>query len=139
MAYSFSKRSEAKLETCEQPLIELAYEMIKIVDFTVLCGFRDKEKQEEAFRLNHTTKRWPYSKHNKLPSPAMDLAPYPIKWDELDRFAYFAGWVMSKAKEMGILIRWGGDWDGDFHIQDHRLIDMPHFELIEVNNNQGGK
>lgn len=132
MAYSFSKRSQAKLETCVQPIQLLCHEMIKVVDFTVLCGFREKEKQNEALRLNRTTKRWPYSKHNRLPSPAIDLAPYPIKWEELDRFAYFAGWVMSKAKEMEIALKWGGDWDGDFNIQEHRLIDMPHFEIIEV-------
>ena len=128
--YKFSQRSKNKLSTCEQPIIELCNEMIQIVDFTVLCGHRDKEKQDEAFRLNHSTKRWPYSKHNKLPSIAVDLAPYPIKWNELDRFAYFAGWVMAKAKEMGIKLRWGGDWDNDFNIAEHRLIDMPHFEII---------
>lgn len=132
MAYKFSKRSQAKLETCAEPLITLCYAVIEVVDFTVICGHRDEEKQNEALRLNHTTKRWPYSKHNKFPSIAIDLAPCPIKWEETDRFAYFAGWVMREAKALKIDLRWGGDWDGDFNIAEHRLIDMPHFELIVV-------
>lgn len=126
--YQLSKRSSANLETCVPPIILLCHELIKVVDFTVLCGHRGKEDQDEAERIGNTTKKWPYSLHNKLPSPAIDLAPYPIWWQDTERFAYFAGWVMNEARRMGIPLIWGGDWDGDFDIKEHRLIDMPHFQ-----------
>jgi peptidoglycan LD-endopeptidase CwlK len=32
---------------------------------------------------------------------------------------------------MGIEIRWGGDWDGDGDLSDHKFNDLPHFELID--------
>lgn len=127
----FSRRSHSILYTCSQPLIELCEALILEVDFSVLCGFRDKEEQEEAFRTGRSTKRWPHSKHNKTPSTAVDLAPYPIDWQDTARFAWFAGYIMCKAKQMDIEIRWGGDWDRDTRIAEHRFIDMPHFEILE--------
>ncbi len=27
--------------------------------------------------------------------------------------------------------RWGGDWDRDGQLKDHRFIDYPHFELVQ--------
>jgi hypothetical protein len=44
--------------------------------------------------------------------------------------AYFAGFVRATAKEMGIRVRLGIDWDDDFTLKDSNFIDMPHIELI---------
>jgi len=125
----FSRRSRERLDTCHPDLIRWADELIKHVDFTVLCGYRDQWAQQEAFRLNCTTKRWPYSKHNRLPSTAVDLAPYPVNWQDKARFAYFAGYGIAIAERMGIVITWGADWNRNTYTIDERLIDMPHFEL----------
>ena len=38
---------------------------------------------------------------------------------------------MGVASQMGIKIRWGGDWDRDTDLSDNRFNDLPHFELME--------
>lgn len=126
----FSRRSKNRLYTCVDPLIELAEAVIKERDITITDGHRDEEDQNEAWRLNRTTKRWPYSKHNLYPSEAWDFAPYPVDWYDTARFAWFSGWIMARAKDLGILIRWGGDWDRDTFTTDQRLVDMTHIEYI---------
>jgi peptidoglycan L-alanyl-D-glutamate endopeptidase CwlK len=126
----FSRRSKQRLDTCHPDLIRWAKKLIESYDFTVLCGYRDQHDQTEAFRLNRTTKRWPYSLHNKKPSTAIDLAPYPVDWYDKTRFAFFAGYAISIAEQLGIELRWGADWDRDRYSRDERLIDMPHFELV---------
>ena len=74
---------------------------------------------------------YPNSKHNKLPSKAVDVAPYPIDWNDPDRFYHFAGYVRGIAEGMGIKIRWGGDWNGNFDLKDQNFYDLPHFELLD--------
>ena len=43
--------------------------------------------------------------------------------------SYFAGVVKGIASQMGIGIRWGGDWDMDTEVKDNRFDDLVHFEL----------
>ena len=64
---------------------------------------------------------------------AVDAAPClsgKIDWNDAKFFCLFAGVVLSTASQLGIKIRWGGDWDGDFDLKDQSFIDLPHFELI---------
>ena len=72
------------------------------------------------------------SKHNSFPSLAVDVAPYPINWSDKERFYFFAGYVKATADQMKIKIRWGGDWDGDTKVRDQTFMDLPHYELIET-------
>jgi len=133
----FSQLSEQRLSTCDERLQRLLREAIKQVDFVVLCGHRNEEEQEDAFRRGTTTKRWPNSKHNRSPSVAVDIAPYfpgiKIDWKDLPAFARLAGYIQRIADEQGVKIRWGADWDGDWrtagHDPDERFIDGPHIEL----------
>ena len=62
---------------------------------------------------------------------AVDVCPYPIDWNNKERFYHFAGYVKGIADSMGIKIRWGGDWDGDTVFDDQSFHDLPHFELLE--------
>ena len=128
---SFSRISEARLLTAHPDLQELFKEVIKELDFSVLYGHRDEDDQAEAFRTGASTKRWPDSKHNQVPSLAVDVAPFPVDWNDLARFARLAGYVERVAWEKAIPIRWGGDWDQDGWTKDERLVDMPHFELMK--------
>jgi len=128
--YSFSITSQRRLTTCHPKLRLLCDEIIRDVDITVLCGTRTKEEQDRAYELGRSTVRWPNSKHNKNPSLAVDIGPYPIDWDNRDRWTMFGGYVLWKASTLSIPIRWGGDWDKDGDIWEHRFIDMPHFEII---------
>lgn len=130
---TFSEKSKERLNTCHPLLQSLLNEVIKDFDFTVLCGHREKDEQSEAYAKGMSKLRWPDSKHNKIPSLAVDVAPYPISWKERDkvRFYFLAGFILATARKMGIKIRWGGDFDGDGDFFDQNLIDTPHFEIVE--------
>jgi peptidoglycan L-alanyl-D-glutamate endopeptidase CwlK len=39
--------------------------------------------------------------------------------------------VLGIAKMMGLDIRWGGDWNGDFNLQNQNFYDLPHYEVRE--------
>ncbi len=132
---SFSLVSQNKLATAHVDLQILFNEVIKHCDCTVLEGFRDKNHQERAFAAGNTKLHYPNGKHNKSPSMAVDVAPYPVDWKKTNNFIYFAGFVMGIAAKLradGIIthtLRWGGAWDGKLNTGDV-LNDLVHFELI---------
>lgn len=135
----FSKRSAAKLATCDPQLQKLFERVLQIHDCTIVEGRRDKETQNEYFRTGKSKLKWPNSKHNctaPVLSKAVDVAPYKdggIPWDDVESFRYFAGIVIGVAAMMDIKIRWGGDWDGDNSFKDQTFHDLPHFELDTLN------
>ena len=49
---------------------------------------------------------------------------------EVSRWYYFGGFVLGTAEELGIGVRWGGDWDSDRKLTDQSFDDLPHFELL---------
>ena len=127
---NFSKRSSKRLESCHPALQELFYTVLEEINCSILEGHRGKELQEIYYNSNKSTLDWPDSKHNKVPSLAVDAAPYPIDWNDTDRFYYFAGVVKGVASQLGIDIRWGGDWDRDNNLKNQKFFDLPHFELV---------
>ena len=56
--------------------------------------------------------------------------PTPIEWENWQKNYLFAGFIKGLACSMGIKIRMGADWDGDFDTKDQKFHDLPHFELI---------
>ena len=131
----FSRRSIERLETCHPELEELFREVVLHFDCAVLCGHRGQEEQDEAFYAGRSKLKWPQSKHNQVPSLAVDVAPwYPdpphIRWNDRERFYYFAGVVQGLAISLDIPLRWGGDWDRDTEVKDQSFFDLPHFELM---------
>lgn len=126
----FSNRSKAALETCHPELQRLLNEAIRHIDFSVLEGHRGKEAQNDAFRRGYSKLPWPHGKHNSTPSLAVDIAPYPIDWKDTERFVLFAGFILGLASQMGLAVRWGGDWDRDYRVKDERFRDLGHFELV---------
>jgi len=125
----FSKASRARLNSCDPRLIALMEAMIVDHDFTILCGHRNKEEQDIAFKAGASKLQFPKSKHNSYPSRAVDIAPYPIDWNDIDRFIELAEAVKTKADKMGIKIIWGGDFNNDGDKTTHDSWDKPHFEL----------
>lgn len=129
----FGESSDQQLATLHPKLQVLLSEAIKYYDFTVLEGFRGEEKQNLAFAQGKSKVRWPEGKHNKQPSEAVDLAPYPIDWDSkvssLMRFGILAGVIKTCAEKLGIKVRWGGDWNRNFDPRDETFHDWGHFEL----------
>lgn len=125
----FGKRSKERLSTCNADLQMVFNEVIKHVDCSVLEGHREKERQNQLYDEGKTKVLYPNGRHNAYPSNAVDVVPYPVDWDDRERMTLFAGFVLGTAKQMGITLRWGGDWDQDFEVKDNRFDDFPHFEL----------
>ena len=135
----FSKRSLDNLNSAEDKLQILFKEVIKDYDCIVIYGHRTPEEQMELFQkgrkridgwwqvvdkskvvtnLDGSVKK---SKHNYFPSKAVDVLPYPIDWNDIQRFKDLAKVVKQKAKELGIEVEWGGDWTS--------LKDYPHWQV----------
>ena len=127
----FGRLSTQRLSTCDERLQDICNEAIKVYDFSVLCGHRDEIEQKKLFREGKSKLEYPHSKHNSIPSLAVDIAPYPLIWDDFGRFKFLAGVMFAIAHSKGIRLRWGGDWDGDFDFNDQKWYDMPHFEIKE--------
>lgn len=129
---AFSARSSAQLATCNPDLQRLFSEVVQHYDCTVIEGHRGQESQNKAYLEGKSKLKWPHGNHNAYPSRAVDVAPYPLDWNDRDRFLHFAGFVFGIASQMGIKLRYGGDWDGDFKFKGPGLVDLPHFELVEI-------
>ena len=125
----FGRKSRANLSTCDQQLQDLFNEVIKHVDCSVLEGHRDEEGQNKAYDAGYSKVRFPDGKHNSSPSRAVDVTPWPVRWNERERQTLFAGFCLGMATRMGVRIRWGGDWDEDYEVNDNKFDDFPHFEL----------
>ena len=125
----FGKKSKSRLRTCDDELQSLFNEVVKYFDCSVLVGYRGRNEQNTAYESGHSQVEWPNGKHNKNPSVAVDVAPYPIDWDDRERFIYFGGFVKGCAFRMGIPLRWGGDWDNDTKLSDNKFDDLVHYEL----------
>lgn len=142
---NFGSKSKERLMTCEsdiQRVLELA---IQKYDFVVLCGVRTPEEQFELFKQGRKLVNGKWEKtgstvtnidgkttksmHNYIPSKAVDIAPYPIDWNNLDRFKELSKVILDCAKELGISLTWGADWDMDGNIEEHKFKDFPHYEL----------
>lgn len=118
--YKFSKKSLERLSECHPDLQKIANELIKKMDVTVLCGFRGEQEQNTAFIDGKSKLQWPRSKHNRKPSEAMDLAPCPIDWSNIGKFAEMCSLVEEISSELKIKIKLGRDFS---------FKDWPHIEL----------
>jgi peptidoglycan L-alanyl-D-glutamate endopeptidase CwlK len=135
MAFHFSKKSLYELHTCDVHLQELMFTALKLtpMDFTILQGYRSIEEQKRLFaegktQIDGVTK---LSNHNYTPSRAVDIAPWPIDWNDRERFYCLGGLILGVAGSRGLRIRWGANWkmDGDF--ANNKFDDLPHFELVK--------
>jgi len=134
----FGRRSLGNLSECHPDLQVLAREAIKLIDFTIIEGYRGKEEQDRAFFKKHSKLRFPQSKHNQTPSLAFDIIPYPFNgWENREDFYYRAGFILAVARQLyeqgkiTHIVRWGGDWDRDDDLYDQTFMDLPHFELVK--------
>lgn len=129
---SFGKASEEKLKHLHPDLIRIVRKAIKTLDFTIVQTIRTEEQHNDYLARGMTT--IPYNKTRHKPndaglSEAMDLAPWPINWEDENKFYFLAGVILQCAKEENIAIRCGYDWDGDGDFKDQNFNDIPHTEL----------
>ena len=130
MSYYYSKKSHDNLIESHLDLQLLFNEVIKGYDNSILCGYRGRADQNKFYIEKKSKVQWPDSEHNKIPSLAIDSAPYPIDWSNIKRFYHYAGYVLGIAYSLNIKIRWGGDWDRDNDLDDQSFNDLIHFEII---------
>jgi len=126
----FGRKSRERLATCDKKLQDVFNEVIKKVDCSVLEGHRDERRQDKLYEEGKTKVRYPMGRHNSKPSRAVDVVPYPVDWKDRERFHLFAGFVIGVAYRMGIALRWGGDWNMNWEVDDNKFDDFPHFELV---------
>lgn len=143
----YGQGSLVALKGVHPDLVRLFSEVLKTIDHTVTCGVRSREEQDRLFREGKSKLDGsnPKARHvlqaGQKYGLAVDVAPYPVIYPEntktplerikaYGRFYFFAGFVKAKASELGIGIRWGGDWDGDFDFADNTFDDLVHFELL---------
>lgn len=132
----FGTISEYNLSSCTPNLQKLMREAIrrapKWLDFAITCGHRNQLDQDRAYRDKTSKKQWPNSKHNSLPSRAVDIrpaAPFDARdWQDERRFARLIGFIECVAIDLGIPIRVGMDFSGDGRSIDEKFLDMPHIE-----------
>lgn len=123
--YKFGKRSRERLIGVDPRLVKVLNELIKIMDVTIIEGVRSEERQEQLLAQGKTKTK--YSKH--ITGKAVDLAPYPINWEDREMFHYMGGMLRGIGQSMGLKIRWGGDWDSDGDINDNKFDDLVHVEI----------
>jgi len=125
------KKSKKNLDGVHPDLVRLVEEAIKHVDFSVLEGVRSFDRQQE---LVYTGKSKTMNSKHLVQSDgfghALDIMAYPIDWNNNNRNYLFAGWLKGFAAAMGIKIRIGADWNGNFDTTDQSFHDLPHFEIV---------
>ncbi len=119
----FSNRSKERLSTCDQRLQDIMNEAIKEFDFSVLEGHRTLARQKQLFdegrsQIDGIRKK---GKHNYTPSRAVDVVPYPVDWNNIERFKQLAVVIKRIAKEKGVTLIHGADWKS--------LRDWPHYQI----------
>lgn len=128
---NFGAKSKKNYDTLDHRIQEILDEAIKWYDFCILWGHRDEETQEKLYNAGFTQVHYPHSKHNSLPSKAVDIAPFPINWADKIRFYYLGGLIMAIAYIKGYKLRWGADWDMDTDFSDNNFNDIGHFEILD--------
>lgn len=152
MSYQLSKRSLSRLAGVDDKLVAVVKRAIEIsdVDFMVLEGVRSKEQCMINYGKGRTAAQcsakgvpakyanpsaakvtWlnnPFaSKH--VTGKAVDLVPYPVDWNDLKKFDLIAQAMLQAAKELGVPVRWGADWNNNGKPRERGESDSPHFEI----------
>ena len=118
MGFKLGKTSLARLKGVDETLVNVVKRAIEIseVDFTVLEGVRTLERQRELYAQGRTAPgkivTWTM-KSRHIEGKAVDLVPYPLDWNDLEKFNKIKDAMFQAAKELDVNLRWGADWDGD--------------------------
>lgn len=129
----FGKRSRERLNGVDAKLVNVLNEVVKYFDITIIEGLRSQKRQDELVAEGKSKTK--FGKH--VLGKAVDLAPYPIDWRARDDFHLLGGFILGVASQMGVNVRWGGDWSasslykGKRTTKDNSFDDLVHFELKE--------
>jgi peptidoglycan L-alanyl-D-glutamate endopeptidase CwlK len=127
-----SERSLRRLEGVHPDLVEVVHHAAELatkagMDFGVGEGMRSLARQKQL--VTEGKSKTLNSRH--LTGHAVDLWVYKdgiVTWAQKEYLA-LSKIILQAAKDRGIPLRWGGDWDGDGDSKDERFFDGPHYEL----------
>ncbi len=132
-----SHRSLRVLSELSPNLVAVNNKAIQHIDYSLIDGARTTSQQQVIFadgrsKLDGINQR---SKHQIYPgkpkATAFDFIPAPFTtWDDRPLFTGYAFFFLGIGFEMGIELRWGGDWDQDFRWKDQTWNDFPHLEEV---------
>lgn len=128
MSFKFGAKSLKLLNNAKlhPKLRHLMNEAIKTspIDFTIIETVRTIEQQ----RINVAKGVSKTMKSRHIPSTnksglceAIDIAPYPINWNNIKMFVVLSQHIKRIAQNLHINITYGGDWK--------TFKDYPHYEL----------
>ena len=119
MTYKLGTRSLQNLSGVHPDLVAVVKLAISITeqDFTVIEGIRNINRQRELVKAGKSTTM--NSRH--ITGHAVDMVPWPVDWNDLERFEVMSEAMKTAAEELDIPLVWGGDWKS--------FYDAPHFEL----------
>ncbi|KQS74519.1 M15 family metallopeptidase [Rhizobium sp. Leaf383] len=126
---AFDKASLTNLSKAHPKIQAVLVRAREQVEFRVLDSSRGRAAQEKAFKEGRSKARFGQSAHNWSPAIAVDLFPAPYDWNAVKAFDELAAVVMRIATDMGVPLRWGGDWNMDGNKTASDAWDKPHFEL----------
>lgn len=157
--FKFGRSSRRRLNTCEDDLILVAEESLKVsrVDFSITEGTRSPAKQFSYYKKGRRKVggRWyiydrslvvtykdglrKKSRHNYKKSKAFDICAYVKGRPDLaynpDLLIYLSGVITSTAerlyqeKKIKKRVVWGGDFNVNGRMDDENFVDRPHFQI----------
>lgn len=119
--YTLGARSKARLKGVHPDLVKVVERAIQIttVDFTVLEGLRDPQRQKKL--VESGASQTLNSRH--ITGHAVDLGAWvddQVDWS-WPLYHQIAAAMKEAAKQVSVPIEWGGDW--------RTFKDGPHFQL----------
>ncbi|AKN44470.1 endolysin [Salmonella phage Kenya-K18] len=137
MSFKFSKRSLDRLKGVHPDLVRVTHRALELspYDFTITEGLRSLEQSAQNIKNGTSFLKDP-SKSKHVQGRAIDFAPLKngkIDWNDLESFKLVADAFFKAAEELGVKIRWGGDWNQNGSYKDEiqrGTFDGPHIELI---------
>lgn len=137
MSRRWGSRSQEVYDTLSPDLQRIMDRVLhEVADISLTTGHRTEEEQD-ALYPKFTRVKWPNSKHNTMPSVAVDFQPHPYPDNEpklWGALGYIAGRAIAIAKEEGVCLRWGGDWNRDGDLTDQSFDDLFHLEITRCEN-----
>lgn len=110
------------MKNIHESLNILIKEVSKKIGFKIICSYRGKIKQEEAFKNGNSKAIFGQSAHNYKPALAIDIIPEPFRgWNDYVGFNRILDEFLKVSKEKNIEIVLGRDFK--------TIKDYPHIEL----------
>lgn len=140
MTYVLGAKSKERLKGVHPKLVAVVERAIQLTaqDFMVLEGVRTPSRQRQLYAQGRTAPgqkvTWTLkSNHFKNPRTgyghAVDLVPWPVDWSHA-KLDVVSKAMFAAAKEQGVTLRWGADWDQDGKPRERGETDSPHFEIV---------